>query len=356
MIQMQKRIEKRFTACFALLTLALTLLFVFVPDIHRVSLSAGDTGVATYSVMDLIRSRDELYQVDAVKKEESHQLRLTLPRDVDPADITYTENVMDKRIEISIPGVSSSFFYDYPMVGSSDGIRELTFGYSAGVGILDITTTKIRLLDMHTEGSYVYLDFLDPHDVYDAIVVIDIGHGGKDAGADKQGVSEKNINLEMGKKLFSYCAKSKYNVGFYFTRLDDTFVELQDRVGLANEIKADLFLSIHNNSTASGRMSSINGAEVMYRVSDDSGGSKEFAAICLEEILDELGCDSKGLVAGDEIYIIRTSEAPVALAEIGFMTNENELKNLCNPEYQDRAAHALYKAIITTLKKNGGIK
>ena len=350
---MQRRIEKRLIYTLTGFMALVTVLFATIPNLNRVSMASRTDGITTYSVKDLIRPGDELYQVDTVQKEEKHQLRLTLPRDVDPEGITYTEDIMQKRIEVSIPGVDSSFFYDYPMVGSSDGIRELTFGYAGGVGILDITTTKIRLLDMHTEGDYVYLDFLDPHDVYDAIVVVDTGHGGRDVGATKEGLNEKDINLAIAKKLWVYCAKNNYNIGFYFTRVDDVFVELQDRVGLANDIKADLFLSIHNNSTASGRMSGINGAEVMYRVSDDSGRSKAFAQNCLDELLAELGCDSKGVVAGDEIYIIRTSDAPVALAEIGFMTNEQELANLNNSEYQNKAAHALYKAVIKTLKENG---
>ena len=333
---------------------AVTLLFAMVPDLHRVSLASQPGSVATYSVMDLIRPKEELYQVDTEEKtKEEHQLRLTLPRDVDPAGITYLEDVMQKQIEVSIPGVSNSFFYDYPMVGSSDGIRELTFGYAGGVGILDITTTKIKKLKLTVEGHYVYLDLEDPHDVYDAIVVVDIGHGGRDVGANKEGLSEKDINLAIGEKLLGYCIDNEYNIGFFFTRLEDEYINLEDRVGLANDIKADLFLSIHNNSTASGRMSVINGAEVMYRVSDESGRSKEFAQTCLDELLKELGCNSKGVVAGDEIYIIRTSDVPVALAEIGFMTNKEELNKLNNSDYQDRAAHALYKAVIKTLKRNG---
>ena len=322
------------------------------PNIHRVSLSTDISGPATYSVKDLIRSNDDLYQVDAIQSEDTHQLRLTLPRDVDGSAITYTEDVMTRMIEVNIPGVSSSYFYDYPMVGSSDGIRELTFAHTGGTGILDITTTKIRCLSLTVDGNYVYLDFEDPHDIYDAIVVIDAGHGGKDAGADKLGIREKDINLAITEKLKKYCEKSDYNIGFYYTRTEDVFVELSDRVGLSNNLGADLFLSIHNNSTASGRMSRINGAEVMYRVSDDSGASKEFSEVCLTELLSELGCGSKGLVAGDEIYIVRKSDAPVALAEIGFMTNEDELAKLNDADYQDRAAHALYKAIIKTLKKN----
>ncbi len=350
---MQKRIERRLIYMLAAFMMVVVTLFMAVPDIHRVSLASDMGGVATYSVKNLLRSGDEVYRVDTSQSPEEHQLRLTLPRDVDPSAVTYTEDAFSKSFELSIPGVDSSYFYDYPMVGSSDGIRELTFAYAGGMGILDITTTRIRKLSLSTEENYVYLDFFDPHDVYDAVVVIDAGHGGKDVGANRDDIYEKDINLSIAEKLRTYFEKSDYNIGFFYTRTDDTFIDLEDRVAMANELKADLFLSIHNNSTASGRLSSINGAEVMYQVSDETGRSREFAQLCLDELLEELGCNSKGVVAGDNIYIIRTSKVPVALAEIGFLSNKEELNNLTNSDYQDRAAHALYKAIIKTLKQNG---
>ncbi len=191
MIQMQRKIEKRLIYTLTGIMIVVTLLFVSFPDIHRVSLSTDISGSDTYSVMDLLRPREDLYQADNNLYEESHQIRLTLPRDVDARNITYTEDVLSRRIELSIPGVSKSYFYDYPMVGSSDGIRELTFAYAAETGYLDITTTKIRRLSMTVEGNYVYLDFLDPHDIFDAIVVIDAGHGGKDAGTGTNDIRER---------------------------------------------------------------------------------------------------------------------------------------------------------------------
>jgi N-acetylmuramoyl-L-alanine amidase len=115
-------------------------------------------------------------------------------------------------------------------------------------------------------------------------------------------------------------------------------------------LEADLFLSVHNNSTASGRMSTINGTEVMYRVTDTSNLSKEFAQTCLDSLLWNLGSESKGLVPGDEIYIIRTSEVPVALVEVGFMTNQEELDLLNTEAYQQKSAQALYDAMKNMLE------
>ncbi len=145
------------------------------------------------------------------------------------------------------------------------------------------------------------------------------------------------------KALFD--ADTDHNIGVYYTRTRDYNPTLQSRVGLANDSESDLFLSIHLNSTSSGRMSSISGTEVMYRTGDQTGASKAFAKCVQDHLLSALGSSDKGLVAGDEIYIVRTSKCPVALAEVGFMTNEAELANL----YQEKAAKAMYDAILETL-------
>ena len=58
------------------------------------------------------------------------------------------------------------------------------------------------------------------------------------------------------------------------------------------------------------------------------------------------GSANKGLVTGNEMYIIRNSEAPVALLEVGFMTNYEELNLLCSEEYQIRVAQGIYNAVM----------
>ena len=122
---------------------------------------------------------------------------------------------------------------------------------------------------------------------------------------------------------------------------------------MANKAGADLFISVHNNSTKSGRMSSINGTAVMYdeEKASEENGSMQLAQICLEEMTAALGSTSKGIVKGHEIYIIRTAEMPVALIEVGFMTNQDELNRLNDEAYQKEAAQAIYNAIYRAFQK-----
>lgn len=350
---MQRKLERYFTVILLGMTLTLTGVLHFFPQLHSYAFFSNGEDGSVSSVMQLIRADNSLVVEDENLGGMNHQLRMELPSDVNPDDVEVAEQPLYKSITISIPGVDGNYIYSYPLVGSSDHISDFTFDYAGGHGVFEIITDDVYVMNLTVEDQYIYIDFLDPHEVYDAIVVVDAGHGGKDGGCSNGGVVEKDLNLAITKKIKEYFDLKEYNVGVYYTRESDFNPTYKNRVGLANDLDADLFLSVHINSTASGRVSKINGSEVMYRSSDESGLSRAFSQNCLDSMISALGSNSKGLVAGDEIYIIRSSNVPVALAEIGFITNKEEKAKMASEEYQKKAAESLYNAIIKTLKENG---
>ena len=347
-----------FTAVILAVVIAMSCLLIYVPNMHIIALKVKDSKLSggRISVMDMLtQSAEELNGEGAETREsvlKGHQIRLTLPQNVTSASVDINNIHVEKTIAISINGIGKDYFSHYPMMGMSNNIVDVTYDSENLVGVIEIVLDDVLEVKMTSEDEYIYLDFVEPHEIYDYVVVVDAGHGGNVPGASKMGVNEKDLNLDIVlelKKLFDRCDK---NIGVYYTRTDDTNPSFENRVGLANESEADLFLSVHNNSTASGRMSSINGTEVMYEGGDSSGESKKFASICLNHLLDELGSKSKGLVVGDEVYIIRMSEPPVALVEVGFMTNQAELESLQDSEYQRKAAQALYDSVLEYLNEN----
>ena len=218
--------------------------------------------------------------------------------------------------------------------------------------MIEIVMDRVYELKTEYDNAYYYFDFLTPQEVYDKVVVIDAGHGGRAPGANKQGVNEKEIDLDIVLQLKKILDEDDHNIGVYYTRTDDSNPTFDQRVQLANKSDADLFISVHNNSTNSGRMSSAHGTAVMYNESDASElGSKRFAQICLEEVTGQLNSRNRGLVEGDSIYIIRTSEVPVALIEVGFMTNQEELDLLRSEDYQKEAALGIYHAILRAIEE-----
>ncbi|MBR5635460.1 MAG: N-acetylmuramoyl-L-alanine amidase [Pseudobutyrivibrio sp.] len=352
---MENKVMGIFTAIILVIVIAMSCLLIYGPNMHIIALQIQDSKVSRerISVMQMLRSSEEELDEDteATVRDvlKGHQIRLMLPKDVTSAGVSILNDYVNRTIAITIKGIGKDYFSQYPMRGNADNIVDVIYDSENLIGVIEITLDDVKEVQMTSEGEYIYLDFLDPHDVYDYVVVVDAGHGGNVPGATKMGVSEKDLDLDFVLQLKKMFSQSSKNIGVYYTRTDDTNPSFESRVALANDSDADLFLSIHNNSTASGRMSSINGTEVMYKGADTTGNSKRFASLCLDNLLSALGSKSKGTVVGDEVYIIRMSEVPVALVEVGFMTNAQELEKLQDREYQKKTAGALYDAIVSYL-------
>ena len=100
----------------------------------------------------------------------------------------------------------------------------------------------------------MFLCFSLPSTAKDFIVVLDAGHGGNDAGAVGRISKEKNINLKMALAVGRLLEQNCKDVRVVYTRRTDKFVPLHKRADIANEAKADLFVSIHTNSLPKGRI------------------------------------------------------------------------------------------------------
>ena len=352
---MEEKVMGAFTAIILVVVIAMSCLLVYVPNMHIIALKIEDSQMmgGRVSIMDMLRESNADLEADDPDTRQSilkgHQIRLTLPQNVTSSAVEINNNYVNRTINIKIKGIGKDYFQKFPIRGNSDNIVDVTYNSENLVGLIQITTDDVFEVSMTSEGENIYFDFVDPHEIYDYVVVIDAGHGGNVPGATKQGVCEKDINLDIVLELKKYFDACDKNIGVYYTRIDDTNPSFANRVGLANDTDADLFISVHNNSTASGRMSSINGTEVMYEAGDSTGESKKFAQMCLSNLLGELGTKSKGIVVGDEVYIIRMSKPPVALVEVGFMTNQKELDNLQEQEYQNKAALAIYNSVLQYL-------
>jgi N-acetylmuramoyl-L-alanine amidase len=180
-------------------------------------------------------------------------------------------------------------------------------------------------------------------------VVIDAGHGGSQSGAVYGGVKEKDLNLDIAKRLNALLRKE--GIQTYMTRDNDSTVSLYSRSGLANNVGADLLVSIHNNagqSKASGSMT------LYYPGSQKSKGnlsSYEFAKIVQTNLNKHLGTKDMGVIKRPNLAVLRTSNMPAVIAEVGYMTNSAELSKLKTEWYRQEAAEALRNAVLQSLNK-----
>ena len=269
-----------------------------------------------------------------------------MPQDLPEDELEVENDYITQTVYIRFAGGVDDYFEQYGIKGSSDHIASLSYYKDGDEGVIALMLDRVYELSQEYRSGSLYLDFVDPHDIYDKIVVVDAGHGGKMPGALKLGISEKDIDLAILLKLKAMFDADDENIGVYYTRTTDANPTLDQRVQLANKCDADLFISIHNNSSATGNFTSTKGTQVMYSESDDAKlSSKHLAQICLDQVCKSLGSTKRNLLPGDSIYIIRTSKVPVALVEVGFMTNYEELDQLNDAAYQKKAAKGIYQAI-----------
>ncbi len=193
------------------------------------------------------------------------------------------------------------------------------------------------------------INLLTPAKDDEQLVVIDAGHGGLDPGTVGNSVKEKDVNLAIALKLEALL-KAK-NIKSFMLRQDDTFVGLYDRPYIANALNATLFLSIHNNGIDNNKVS---GTETLYfpeKAGDTSFTGQKFAKLIQDLLINNLKSVNRKTVARPGLVVLKYAKMPSALAEIGFVTNKNEAKNLQSEAYQQKTAQALCDAIVPALEQ-----
>ena len=339
------------TVLTGVLTVIVCVSLYFFPDLHaREVLAAeqqervGDADVvADYVDPDEVVVSDE--SVDA-------QLEIALPEDLAEDQLDVENDYITQTIYIRFAGGVDDYFDRYSIKGSCDHIASLSYYKDGDDGVIALALDRVYELSESYRTGKLYLNFVDPHDIYDKIVVVDAGHGGRMPGALKMGVAEKDIDLAILMQLKDIFDQDEQNIGVYYTRTTDANPTLDQRVQLANKCDADLFISIHNNSSSTGNFTDTKGTQVMYSQSDKSKlSSRHLAQICLDQVCKSLGSTKRNLLQGDSIYIIRTSKVPVALVEVGFMTNYEELDQLKDSAYQKKAAEGIYNAIMQAFEE-----
>ncbi|PWU12641.1 MAG: hypothetical protein C5B51_00235 [Terriglobia bacterium] len=211
-------------------------------------------------------------------------------------------------------------------------------------------------------------------------VVIDPGHGGHDQGTSgPKGLLEKDLVLDVAKRL-GKLIEDGLSAEVIYTRTDDTFIPLEGRTELANEKKADLFLSIHANSSSVPRVAGIETYYLNFTDSKDAldvaareNASSQKSVFELRDLIQKITAHDKAEESREFAGRIQTAlysfsarnlpgeknrgvrrapfvvligaNMPSVLAEIGFLSNPKEEALLKKPEYRQKLAEALYRGV-----------
>jgi len=222
-------------------------------------------------------------------------------------------------------------------------------------------------------------------------IVIDPGHGGHDSGTlGADGIEEKDVVLDVALRL-GKLLHERLGSEIIYTRTDDTFIPLETRTAIANKAQADLFISIHANSSSD---ETARGVETYYlnftsepdaldvaarenavstqsihqlsdlvkkiELKEKIDESREFASDVEQSLYSGLQSGNAGLknrgVKKAPFVVLIGANMPSVLAEISFVTNPKDASQLRRPEYRERVAESLYKGVAKYAGGLSGIK
>lgn len=175
------------------------------------------------------------------------------------------------------------------------------------------------------------------------VIVIDPGHGGSDPGAiGLGGLRETDVVLDISLKLSQILEQNGIQV--IMTRQDERTIDLAPRTQLANRVNADLFVSIHANAVGSGR-TEVNGVETYYYQSGNL-----LAQYIQNSILQTMRMNNRG-VKQARFYVLRNTQMPAVLVEVGFVTGSYDAQILANPDERTRMAEAIARGILQYIQR-----
>ncbi|MBR4816510.1 MAG: N-acetylmuramoyl-L-alanine amidase [Lachnospiraceae bacterium] len=282
-------------------------------------------------------------------------LKLPVPESVRASDIEVFEDIIGCMTELTIAGDHRDFYKEAKVKNSGEAILQIQVYYDPNT---DSTVLRLYsdlvlgcdITDIESGKVNVKMDFVK--NLYKKVIVLDAGHGGHDPGAQAQGYNESDLNLKVilnAREMFK-----ETDVKVFYTRVDDTFQTLYDRADFAELVGADLFISVHHNSSW---YNTIKGTSVYYGDLDTYTSlngltSEKLANLMLNNLTENLDTEvfATGVIAKNFV-VVRDSKAPAVLLEIGFMSCPEELERLVKDKFSRKVARTIVDTVLSIYKE-----
>lgn len=344
-----------------------------------------------------------LYNIDSVTTNEN-SIIINFKRPVTQNDIKFFE-LHSTNLHKDVFDINGAFEHAYETKLEINGIQKITVGQFKP-DVLRITLAHdynlktiyivnkqqiiIKILDINLKeklSSSLETNFFKKKK---RTIVIDPGHGGKDAGAvGKSKRYEKVVALKVGRYLYDILKDRGYSV--YLTRKTDTFVELKNRTKLSNDKNADIFVSIHTNAIGKDKANELEGIETFFLSPARSERAKRVAALENESDMDSMNNNSQmtfltilnqskitesnklaidiqqnllyearhvykdivdGGVREGPFWVLVGAQMPSVLVELGYISHPRESQRLFTTKYQKQLATGLANGIDAYFSKN----
>ncbi|MDK2807575.1 MAG: hypothetical protein PWP24_308 [Clostridiales bacterium] len=275
------------------------------------------------------------------------QLKIPIPAELSYNLISTEDQYYKNRFLITLPGDYATYFDQNPITFDDTVVSNVSVESILNTEtLITVDTCGLKGYRLNNCNDFIGVNVASPSSIYDKIIVLDPGHGGKDNGTANKGTKEKDLNLTIIYEL----AKDYFNgkdstIKAYWTRRDDTFITLEDRAAFASKVEADVFVSLHMNSATS----KAKGLEVYYSKDNSSKKgnltSSAMANLFFDQLITDLDTDVRSVKSAGFV-VVKKNTVPSILIELGFLSNSSDYAKLTDPDYQDFAAHAIYNAAV----------
>lgn len=339
----QKLLKRTTIYCFVFFIIAMTGMFYY--DANKIIVIADSS--ASVPSSEGVTDSGFITQYQLLMKSNNtgrNQFVIPLEDTIMAEDVQIQNHYVENELWIGLNGATNEFYSREYVTGNLESVSD--GGYDI---VDDVLWIKLAMKDTYEfestmNNGKLTIKTANPKDVYDKIVVIDAGHGGEDKGHINGRLCEKDIALEILLLLQEKLSGSDIKV--YYTRTEDTSVDSEKRVHLANGVNADMLISIH---TSFAEEMALSGVTTVY---NGKYFIQDFDSIDLADKLERsvasaTGAKANGLIeATDEELLVNKATVPVAQINVGYVSNEEESILLNEREYQKMIADGIYAAIM----------
>lgn len=268
---------------------------------------------------------------------------IPLPKGIRAENVTMENRYVDRELLLYIQGGEEDFYEENHISGDIAPVLSAQCEMQEGGVLLRIDMSRVLEYRSTMDSSGLTINWFEPDELYDYIVVIDPAGGGSETGIADYSLWEKDVTLQVAKQIQKQF--NIQNVRIYCTRTEDVDMSAYERVRLAEEVGADFYIRLC--AGADGADAEVYGITGFYN--EDyyipGFGNTALADILTREVTISASNRAVGLKTAEEESILRLLKMPAAEISIGFLSNPQEEYLLGQESYQEKLAAGFVSAI-----------
>ena len=269
--------------------------------------------------------------------------RVPLPKGIRAENVTMENRYVDRELYLFIQGGGEEFYEENRISGDITPVLSAQSEVKEGGNLLKIKMSRVLEYRSTMDGSGLTINWYEPGEVYDYIVVLDPAWGGSETGVSGNGLQEKEVTLQVARQIqkqFDF-----QNVRLYCTRTEDVEMPLSERALLAEEVGADLYVRLcaGEDDTDEETYGITGFYNEDYYI--PGFGNTDLADILTREVTIAASNRAVELKAAAEESMLKLLKVPAAEISLGFLSNPKEAYLLGQESYQEKLAAGFISAI-----------